>query len=68
MCRCEICHKGPPDGVSLFRVNEKGVEGIWRCRSHLTSEQADKQDPETIRLVNIIDPPNSNETTIRPGN
>jgi len=56
-CICEICGKGPVDGVTMWRVNEKGVPGIWRCRAHLTIEQADKQDPETVRLVNIIDPP-----------
>jgi hypothetical protein len=62
---CEVCEKGPVHGVTVFRVNPKGVAGIWRCRAHLTSAQAERQDPETIQLVNIIDPPDAamKETT-----
>lgn len=56
-CTCEVCGKGPAQGVSVFRANAKGVPGIWRCRAHLSSEQAEKMPDETIRLVNIIDPP-----------
>ena len=32
--KCETCNCGPAEGVSVFRLNEKGVEGIWRCREH----------------------------------
>ncbi len=57
--KCEICNKGPAEGLTVFRVNEKGVKGIWRCRAHVTSEQADKFDPEVIFITNIIDPPSA---------
>lgn len=53
--KCEICLKGPPiDDVVLFRVNEKGVKGIWRCSRHLTAEQANALDPEVVRITHII--------------
>jgi hypothetical protein len=32
--KCRICGKGPMDGVTLFRANEKGVIGIWECAIH----------------------------------
>ncbi len=32
--KCEICEKGIPNGVNLFRQNEKGVAGVWRCTEH----------------------------------
>ncbi len=31
---CEICGKTVPS-TNLYRVNEKGVDGIWRCYQHL---------------------------------
>jgi hypothetical protein len=34
MATCEICHRGPFDGVTLWRANETGVAGIWRCTEH----------------------------------
>jgi hypothetical protein len=61
-CECELCGKGPADGVTVFRVNAVGVEGIWRCRKCITSEQADKLDPEGVRIANIIDPPERRST------
>ena len=33
--KCEVCGYGPEEGLSIFRVNPKGVTGIWRCREHL---------------------------------
>jgi hypothetical protein len=32
--KCEICGKTPFMGATLFRQNEKGVVGIWRCEEH----------------------------------
>ena len=58
--KCEICNKGMPEGVTLHRVNELGVKGIWRCNEHVTSEQlATHSDPETLRLVRIIEGANA---------
>lgn len=58
--KCEICGKTAPlppdgDGVTLHRVNPIGVEGVWRCWNHLTADQVEERDPETIKLVRIIE-------------
>lgn len=53
--KCEICNQGPPDGPTVHRVNPLGEVGIWRCEKHLTPEQAARLDPETIRIVKIIE-------------
>lgn len=29
--RCEWCKRTPVE-VTLYRINEKGVPGIWRCQ------------------------------------
>ncbi len=53
--KCEICGKSPPnDRVTLWRINEKGVKGIWRCEEHLNADQSSKRDPELVRLDKII--------------
>jgi len=33
---CEICGRKPgvDDGVILYRQNETGVKGVWRCQDH----------------------------------
>ena len=49
--KCEICAKGPKENVTLFRINEKGVPGIWRCVKHLNSIKPDK---EVVKIVNTI--------------
>lgn len=54
MARCEICHRGMAEGVTLYRVNEVGVEGIWRCRDHRPSEDLEP-DPELEALVDLIE-------------
>jgi hypothetical protein len=40
---CEICQRTPArDGVTVYRVNEYGIAGIWRCEAHLqTTVDAD---------------------------
>ena len=34
---CEICGANPAHDSTkiLYRINEKGVKGIWRCQEHL---------------------------------
>jgi hypothetical protein len=64
--KCEICNNGPQQGVTVFRVNEKGVMGRWRCREHITNEQANKVHPEVIEIANIIDPPATQRPTPQP--
>lgn len=29
--KCHKCGRTPAGGFHLVRVNEKGVEGIWKC-------------------------------------
>jgi hypothetical protein len=50
--RCEICGRGPKDGVTLHRQNAKGVDGIWRCDDHNTMPV----DPWVARLRTILGP------------
>ena len=50
---CIFCHRGLKDGLSLSRINEKGVPGIWACREH--RHLSDKKfNPEDDRLVDLI--------------
>ena len=35
--KCQVCKRGPHEGVTLFRLNPKGVEGVWACREHMPS-------------------------------
>lgn len=32
---CEICGQGPRNGVTIHRINRKGIPGVWRCDAHL---------------------------------
>lgn len=51
MIECEICKRRPDgDGITVYRINEKGVPGIWRCEDHLRT----LVDPELIRLDRIL--------------
>lgn len=52
--KCEICNRGMADGVTLHRVNEKGVPGIWRCSEDLTKKQRAAIDPEVKKVVDAI--------------
>lgn len=53
--KCEVCHRSPPqDLVTLHRVNEFGVVGIWRCDAHLTDEQRSGLDPKVIAITKAI--------------
>ena len=52
--KCCICHRGPHDGVSLFRVNAKGVAGIWACKKHLKQTDAPPIDPAVERIAAVV--------------
>lgn len=39
------------EGISLFRQNEKGVKGIWRCAVHNIAPV----DPEVADIVIAIE-------------
>jgi hypothetical protein len=54
---CCVCHKGPlPEqgGVSIYRINAKGVDGIYACEQHLPQTDAAPLDSEIKEIVNII--------------
>jgi len=53
MAVCMTCGKGFKEGVSLFRVNEKGQSGIWACESHFPKEK--KIDPTVYETVSAIE-------------
>jgi hypothetical protein len=60
--KCEVCGKGPNEVAILLRVNKTGEQGIWRCREHITPDQAAKVDPEVCRISNIIASGGTNES------
>ena len=43
---CEVCHKSASEGVDLYRVNEKGISGLWRCLAHM-----EKDPPADVRRI-----------------
>lgn len=49
---CYICGLGMGEGISLFRVNEKGVPGIWVCEDDSCNAMIDK---EVLDIVHIIE-------------
>ena len=56
--RCEICNRGPMQGVTVYRANEKGVKGIWRCADHPCAESfANQHDPECQAIEDALNPP-----------
>jgi hypothetical protein len=52
---CEICGKGPEDGISTFRINPKGkgIAGIMRCEKHFEGA-IDKDLKEFADMFNIL--------------
>ena len=40
---CDICGRGPEQGVTVFRANPKGQIGIWRCKDHPCAESLESQ-------------------------
>ena len=49
--KCRKCGRGIPEGASLFRVNEKGVKGIWECERCVDWSTV---DPEVALIDHII--------------
>lgn len=53
---CEICGRSPQTtGDALYRANEKGVEGRWRCKFHLNTQAREIAESETGTLTRIIE-------------
>lgn len=53
--KCFFCERSVHEHT-LFRVNEKGVKGIWACREHMAQTDA-AVDPIVREIADIIDPP-----------
>lgn len=57
MITCEICGRGPADGTTVYRANEKGVPGIWRCADHVNARAFDTMtDPAIQNIENALNP------------
>ncbi len=57
MTECCICRKGPlhtQGGISVYRINAKGIPGIYACEKHLPQTDAAPLDPEVKKLVDTI--------------
>ena len=55
MMKCSVCGKAPPkDEVTLWRVNEKGVPGVWHCGECLSLKERRARDPELVDLTDLI--------------
>jgi hypothetical protein len=52
--KCDTCGLGPEDGKSLYRQNEKGVIGVWRCFECCQKRPSAPVDPEVVELTEII--------------
>ena len=52
--KCCICQKSVTEVGVLYRVNAKGVPGIYACKQHLAQTDAPKPDEEVEELANII--------------
>jgi hypothetical protein len=52
---CCICNRGLAEGVSLYRVNEKGVPGVWACEVHIVRFPFKKPDPIVAEIVAVIE-------------
>lgn len=49
--KCIVCGRGMQEGVSLFRQNPEGEEGVWACSQHNTGPV----DPEVAAITAIIE-------------
>jgi hypothetical protein len=59
MAKCEVCGCTPFES-GLFRANELGVQGIFRCKKHLQPENTPDEIVEDI--LNIIEKSNKNNS------
>lgn len=54
---CCICRKGPlpaQGGVNVYRINAKGVTGIYACEAHLSRTDAPPLDPDFKALCDAL--------------
>jgi hypothetical protein len=53
--KCCICNKGPAEGVTIYRINAKGIHGIWACEKHLNQTDAPPISPEVRIVVDALE-------------
>lgn len=52
MTECEACRRSIfKHNIALYRTNEKGVKGIFKCEDCLADEYI---DPDVYRIINVI--------------
>jgi len=51
---CCICRKGPTHGVTVHRINPKGVKGIWACEKHIRQTDAPPIDHDVKVICDLI--------------
>ena len=54
MIECCICKRGPQQGIAVFRINAKGVTGIWACEKHLKQTDAPPVDPLVTEICKAV--------------
>jgi hypothetical protein len=52
--KCCICQKGLDDVGVLYRINAKGVPGIYACRQHMSQTDAAAPDAEVAEIASIL--------------
>lgn len=49
MSTCAVCHRGPVEGVSIFRMNATGQPGLWACNDH--KDHFDGRVPDEVAEI-----------------
>ncbi len=51
--KCFICDRGPTEGITIYRINPKGENGIWACSVHrpITAPHIDPEIKEIVRII-----------------
>lgn len=52
--KCAVCNRGPAEGISIFRMNEKGQPGLWACNEHKDHFDG-RIDDDLAKLVRTLE-------------
>ncbi len=53
-CFHPSCTVSPRTGGAVYRINAKGVDGIWACAQHMKNTDAPPPAPDVVALVDAI--------------
>ena len=53
--KCIVCDKGPMNGITVYRLNKKGVPGVWACKEHVVNSDRQPLDPELVEQVAVLE-------------